>query len=77
MLFSLEDPLLQTHAKGLSWWLCVAMAGPGRAHAPSLGGLAVRRAQIMVERLHSRIRRDLLKQDEYLDTALAFSGRFE
>jgi len=34
-------------------------------------------AQRAAERLHSRMRRDLLKIDEHLETALAFSGRQE
>jgi preprotein translocase subunit SecA len=38
---------------------------------------ALRRAQRAAERLHSRMRRDLLKMDEQLETSLAFSGRPE
>jgi hypothetical protein len=34
-------------------------------------------AQRAAERLHLRMRRDLLKADEQLDSALAFSGRSE
>jgi hypothetical protein len=37
----------------------------------------LRRAQQRAERRHARIRRDLLKMDEHLETALAFSGRLE
>ena len=38
---------------------------------------AVLRAQRAAERLHSRARRELLRQDEQLDSTLAFSGRLE
>jgi preprotein translocase subunit SecA len=38
---------------------------------------AIQRAQRRAERLHARMRRDLLKMDERLGTTLAFSGRFE
>ena len=49
----------------------------GRALPAWLGAFAVRAAQRAAERLHSRARRDLLRWDEQLDTALAFSGRSE
>lgn len=42
-----------------------------------VGRLVTRRAQKRAERLHARMRRDLLKMDERLSTALAFSGRPE
>jgi hypothetical protein len=37
----------------------------------------MRRAQRAAERLHSRVRRDLVRYDEQLETALAFAGRPE
>jgi hypothetical protein len=37
----------------------------------------VERAQHTAQRLHARMRRDLLKADARLESALAFSGRFE
>jgi preprotein translocase subunit SecA len=39
--------------------------------------LRLRLAQRTAERLHSRVRRDLLRYDEHMETALAFSGRGE
>ncbi len=42
-----------------------------------VGRLAVWRAQRGAERLYSKARRALLKYDEQLETALAFSGRGE
>jgi hypothetical protein len=42
-----------------------------------LGRLVFRQAQRGAERLHSRMRWDLLKFDERQETMLAFSGRGE
>jgi preprotein translocase subunit SecA len=39
------------------------------------GRVALAQAQRRAGRLHARIRRDLLKMDDQLDTLLAFSGR--
>jgi hypothetical protein len=44
---------------------------------PWLGKLALQWAQRAAERVHRRIRRDLLELDDHLETALAFSGRVE
>ncbi|HXF83441.1 MAG TPA: preprotein translocase subunit SecA [bacterium] len=66
-IVSLQDELFTVYGGRLGRWL---------AHL-GLGRLAVRRAQRTAERLHARMRRDLLKVDEQLDTALAFSGRRE
>jgi preprotein translocase subunit SecA len=75
-LVSLEDELLATHG-GLWSRLARALAG-GAGPAPSwVASLAFRRAQRAAERLHARMRADLLKQDEHLESALAFSGRSE
>jgi len=37
----------------------------------------IRRAQVRAQARHSAIRRELLKMDEKLDSALAFAGRAE
>jgi preprotein translocase subunit SecA len=60
---SLEDELIRMHARWARWL-------EGRP-------LRLRLAQRAAERLHSRMRRDLLRFDEQLDNALAFSGRGE
>jgi hypothetical protein len=39
-----------------------------------LARLVVRRAQRAAERRHARARRDLVRVDDHLDTALAFSA---
>lgn len=58
---SLEDELVTTYAR----W------------ARPLGVFGLWLAQYAAERLHSRMRRDLLRYDEQLEAALAFSGRGE
>jgi preprotein translocase subunit SecA len=62
-IVSLEDELAQVYSRG-------AFAHAGRH-------LSLRAAQRSAERLHFRMRRDLLKMDEQMDSALAFSGRSE
>jgi preprotein translocase subunit SecA len=44
---------------------------------PRTRALRLKMAQRSAERLHRRMRRDLLRTDEQLATALAFSGRSE
>ncbi len=73
---SLEDDLVTTYG-GLWRWLALKLTRPGRGTVPWVAGLAVWRAQATAERTHSRIRRNLLKTDEQLESALAFSGRPE
>jgi len=76
MILSLEDELFTIH--GNSWWRFFG-GNVYRCHPLGiwLGKVALRWAQRAAERLHWRMRRDLLKADEQLETALAFSGRFE
>jgi len=74
---SLEDEIVAVHAGRMERRLArLATRMPGRT-AAWLAGLVVRRAQRAAERLHSRIRRDLLDHDEQRETALAFAGRPE
>ena len=73
---SLEDELMTLH--GRLWrWLALRTARPRRPLARWIATLALGRAQSTAERSHSRMRRDLLKMDEHLETMLAFSGRPE
>jgi preprotein translocase subunit SecA len=76
-LVSLEDELVRGRRRRALRWFAGRMAGPGRPVPRWLGGLVFRRAQRAAERLHSRIRWDLLKFDERQETLLAFSGRGE
>jgi preprotein translocase subunit SecA len=76
VIASLDDELLLRHA---GVWRRAARLAAGRGGAlPSwLARLAFRRAQRCAERLHTRTRMDLLRLDEHLETALAFSGTQE
>jgi preprotein translocase subunit SecA len=76
-IVSLEDELPAVHSGGLWRRFALAMARPGHPVPRWTGTRDVRRAQQGAERLHSRMRRDLLKMDEQLESALAFSGRRE
>jgi preprotein translocase subunit SecA len=60
---SLEDDIVRVHARWARWL----------RNEP----LRLRLAQRAAERMHSRVRRDLLRYDEQMETALAFSGRGE
>jgi preprotein translocase subunit SecA len=72
VIASLEDELLTRYG---GWWQLPARWAAGRA--PWLAHWIFRRVQRRAERLHARKRADLLRLDEYLETALAFSGRAE
>ncbi|MBI2875401.1 MAG: preprotein translocase subunit SecA [Candidatus Tectomicrobia bacterium] len=77
-ILSPEDEIVALYGGRLWRRLTAAMAhAPGHPLPSWIGRLAFRRAQRAAERLHSRIRRDLLKLDEQLDSTLAFSGRRE
>ena len=76
-IVSLEDELARVHGRRPWRWLAETAARAGWRAWPRIGGWSVRRAQRAAERLHSRMRRDLLKYDEQLETTLAFSGRLE
>ncbi len=76
-LVSLEDEIVVVHTSRIGRALArLAIRIPGRSGV-RFASLVVRRAQRAAERLHSGIRRDLLKYDEQLETALAFAGRPE
>jgi preprotein translocase subunit SecA len=73
-VLSLGDPLLS--ASGM--WLTRYIAGQLMpVFGMPIGRWALRRAQRRAERLHARMRRDLLRNDENLDHVLAFSGKAE
>lgn len=73
---SLEDDLMATRG-GLSRWMTKVLL---KAKGPLKGKVAsflVRRAQVSAERMHARVRRELLQSEEQLGSSLAFSGRME
>jgi len=76
-LLSLEDPLLTEGRTGIRSWVAGRLM---RMHVPggrAAGRRAVLKAQKQMERLHARMRRELLKQDEKMGELLSFSGRQE
>ena len=76
MIVSLEDELVTVYGNRI--WHLLAAESNGRApFGPWFRKLALRCAQRAAERLHHQVRRDLLKTEDQLQTALAFSGRFE
>jgi len=72
----LEDEIMVVYTSRL-WRWCGALLGRHTRLAAWLGPFMLRRGQHSAERLHARMRRDLLTMDEHLETALAFSGRLE
>jgi preprotein translocase subunit SecA len=75
-IVSLEDELVIRYA-GAWRWIVLLIARRDRPLPGALAKFVMRRAQRAAERLHARMRSDLLKQDEELGRALAFSGRSE
>jgi preprotein translocase subunit SecA len=72
---SLEDEMVRAHGRLGSAWLegLAERAGP----TSRLRRWRVRYAQWRAERLHARMRRELLRMDERVSTLLAFSGKGE
>lgn len=78
VILSLEDEIVLLYGGRLWRRLAAAMAhAPGHPLPSWIGRFAFWRAQRAAERLHSRMRRDLLKLDEQLDSTLVFSGKRE
>jgi len=77
-IISLEDELATVFVnKPLQWLMNVILKEPNRLFGRWMGKILFRRAQRKAERLHARMRHELLKMDEQLGDALAFSGRPE
>jgi preprotein translocase subunit SecA len=75
-ILSLDDELFAVYA-GRWQRLAARLAGRGGVIPRWLATIATRRAQRRAERLHARVRADLLRFDDQLESALAFSGRSE
>jgi preprotein translocase subunit SecA len=71
---SLEDEMYERHSGALGAWLLRQAWRTGPRFEAQLRRFVLHRAQRGAERLHSRMRRDLLKADLDLDALLAFSG---
>jgi preprotein translocase subunit SecA len=71
---SLEDDILSIFLGRPAGRLARAILRPGRDPGARPGRILATLAQIQAERTHFHIRRDLLKFDESLDEAMAFTG---
>jgi preprotein translocase subunit SecA len=77
-IISLEDELVEVYiGKGLRWTAAALLRFPGGPVGRLFGKYLFRRAQHRAERLHGRMRHDLLKMDEQISDSLAFTGRSE
>jgi len=76
MILSLEDEIIETHGTALKRIANSALSQYGR-FGTRLADLALRWSQLAAERLHWRQRRGLLKLEEQLAAALAFTGPLE
>jgi preprotein translocase subunit SecA len=77
-MVSLEDELTAVYVSTpLRWLTNSLLRNPNNGWGRGVAGILFNRAQHRAERLHGRMRRELLKMDEYLGDALAFSGRPE
>jgi preprotein translocase subunit SecA len=77
-LVSLEDELLVGHAGKALGCLAGLLRAPGKwTKSGWMGSLLFHLAQRSAESTHARMRKTLMKADEQLGDALAFSGRSE
>ncbi len=74
---SLEDELVRVTGPRVWRWVAGRLSMSDRPLVDRVGAWVVGRAQHAAERLHARVRRDLLRSEEQLESALAFSGRLE
>ena len=72
---SVEDELMASY--GRHWARLARWLARGDRVPAWIAALVLRRAQRAAERTHARMRSDLLRMDEHLESALAFSGRPE
>ena len=74
---SLEDELLATPHGAVARWVARLLLTSGKPLEGWAARLLARRAQQSAERLHARVRRELLQHEDQLESTLAFSGRVE
>ena len=75
-ILSLDDPLMESSLVGRGpARRIMALLGPERGRA--FGARLLRHAQLRTERLHGRMRADLLHSDQMQDRILAFAGHAE
>ena len=76
-ILSLEDQLLEGGRGGIAGWAAKLVRRSDSPFWTWLARRAILRAQIKVERLHAKIRKALLREDERRGDMLSFSGRSE
>lgn len=76
-LTSLEDELLATPRGKVARWVARLLLTSGKPLEGWPARFLARRAQLSAERLHARVRRELLQHEDQLESTLAFSGRVE
>ncbi|CUS37537.1 Protein translocase subunit SecA 2 [Candidatus Nitrospira nitrosa] len=76
-VMSLDDELLVASRGRVIRWVASLLLKPGTPLQGCPTQWLVRLAQRSAERLHARMRRDLLQHEDQLESALAFSGRVE
>ena len=74
---SFEDELMLASCGAVSRWATRLRLKSGRPLQGKLARFLLRRAQMSAERLYARARRELLQNEDRLESALAFSGRME
>lgn len=74
---SLEDELLATAHGRVVRWVARRLITSGKPLEGWLASFLARRVQLSAERLHARVRRELLQHEDQLESTLAFSGRVE
>jgi len=76
-IMAMDDELVATYGRGVWRWLASLASAAGRPLPQWIVRLLTRKAQRTAERLNARTRRELLRADEQMETALAFSGEAE
>jgi len=78
VLVSLEDELVTVYVnKGLQWLVAALLRSPIPIGVQRVCKPLFYLAQRLAERMHARMRRNLLKMDSQMEDVLAFSGRLE
>ena len=77
-IISLEDELISVYINGTIQWIAGSiLRNTGSFMGRWIGKVLFRISQRAADRLHARMRHDLLKMDEQLGESLAFTGRPE
>ena len=74
---SLDDELLSAPHGRAARWLARLLLASGNSLRGWMATFLVGLAQRSVERMHARVRRELLHYEDQLESTLAFSGRME